>query len=80
MAITKKQELRALTEDERELVSLSGVRAARALTETELNRLLKRLRTRRDRARTVPTGSAARCAARRARAARRRRRPTRAPR
>jgi hypothetical protein len=53
MAITKKQELRALTEDERELVSLSGVRAARALTETELNRLLKRLRTRRDRARTV---------------------------
>lgn len=53
MAITKKQELRALTEDERELVEMSGVRAARALTDAELNRLVKRLRTRRDRARTV---------------------------
>lgn len=53
MAITKKQELRALSESERELVALSGVRAARALTDTELNRLVKRLRTRRDRARTV---------------------------
>ena len=53
MAITKKQELRALTESERELVAMSGVRAARALTDTELNRLVKRLRTRRDRARTV---------------------------
>lgn len=53
MAITKKQELRALTESERELVGMTGVRAARALTDAELGRLVKRLRTRRDRARTV---------------------------
>ena len=53
MAITKKQELRALTESERELVGMSGVRAARSLTDAELNRLVKRLRTRRDRAKTV---------------------------
>ncbi|HQS13944.1 hypothetical protein [Reyranella sp.] len=53
MAITKKQELRALTESERELVATTGVRAARSLTDSELNRLVKRLRTRRDRARTV---------------------------
>lgn len=53
MAITKKQELRALTESERELVAMSGVRAARSMTDAELTRLVKRLRTRRDRARTV---------------------------
>jgi hypothetical protein len=53
MAITKKQELRALSESERELVEMSGVRAVRAMTDAELNRLVKRLRTRRDRARTV---------------------------
>ena len=53
MAITKKQELRALTESERELVEMTGVRAARSLTDAELSRLVKRLRTKRDRARTV---------------------------
>lgn len=53
MAITKKQELRALTESERELVDMSGVRAARAMTDAELSRLVKLLRTKRDRARTV---------------------------
>lgn len=53
MAITKKQELRALTESERELVAMSGIRAARSLTDSELSRLVKRLRTKRDRAKTV---------------------------
>ena len=57
MAITKKQELRALTESERELVAMSGVRAARSLTDSELNRLVKRMRTRRDRARTARNGA-----------------------
>jgi hypothetical protein len=53
MAITKKQEERALSADERELVGMSGVRASRSLTDAELNRLVKRLRTKRDRAKTV---------------------------
>ncbi len=53
MAITKKQELRALSADEREMVDQSGARAARALTDTQLSSLVKRLRTKRDRARTV---------------------------
>jgi len=53
MAITKKQELRALTESERELVDMSGVRAARSLTDAQLTRLVKLLRTKRDRAKTV---------------------------
>ena len=53
MAITKKQEERALTADEKELVGMSGVRASRSLTDGELSRLVKRLRTKRDRAKTV---------------------------
>lgn len=53
MAITKKQEERALSADEKELVGMSGVRASRSLTDTELTRLVKRLRTKRDRAKTV---------------------------
>lgn len=53
MAITKKQEERALSADEKELVGLSGVRASRSLTDAELTRLVKRLRTKRDRAKTV---------------------------
>ncbi|TBR27856.1 MAG: hypothetical protein EPO10_15985, partial [Reyranella sp.] len=53
MAITKKQEERALSADEKELVGLSGVRAARSLTDAELTRLVKRLRAKRDRAKTV---------------------------
>lgn len=53
MAITKKHEERALSADEKELVGLSGVRAARSLTDAELTRLVKRLRSKRDRAKTV---------------------------
>ena len=53
MAITKKQEERALSADEKELVGLSAVRASRSLTDAELTRLVKRLRTKRDRAKTV---------------------------
>ncbi len=53
MAITKKQEERALSADEKELVGMSGVRASRSLTDAELSRLVKRLRTKRDRAKTV---------------------------
>ena len=53
MAITKKQEERALSADEKELVAMSGVRASRSLTDAELSRLVKRLRTKRDRAKTV---------------------------
>ena len=53
MAITKKQEERALSADEKELVGMSGVRASRSLTDSELSRLVKRLRTKRDRAKTV---------------------------
>lgn len=53
MAITKKQEERALSADEKELVGMAGVRASRSLTDTELSRLVKRLRTKRDRAKTV---------------------------
>ncbi|KAF0099316.1 MAG: hypothetical protein FD144_3929 [Rhodospirillaceae bacterium] len=53
MAITKKQEERALSADEKELVGMSAVRASRSLTDAELTRLVKRLRTKRDRAKTV---------------------------
>lgn len=53
MAITKKQEERALSADEKELVGMSGVRASRSLTDGELGRLVKLLRTKRDRAKTV---------------------------
>lgn len=53
MAITKKQEERALSADEKELVGMSAVRASRSLTDSELTRLVKRLRTKRDRAKTV---------------------------
>lgn len=53
MAITKKQELRALSADERELIDLSGARVVKALTDTQLSSLVKRTRTKRDRARTL---------------------------
>ena len=53
MAITKKLELRALSADERELVDMSGARSVKAMTDTQLSNLQKRLRTKRDRARTV---------------------------
>lgn len=53
MAITTKQELRALSADERELVDMSGARAVKVLTDAQLSTLVKRLRTKRDRARTV---------------------------
>ncbi len=53
MAITKKQELRALSADERELIDLSGARVVKALTDAQLSSLVKRTRTKRDRARTL---------------------------
>ena len=53
MAITKKQEVRALTAGERELVSKTSGRAVKALTDTQLASLVKLVRTRRDKARTV---------------------------
>ncbi|MDB5489815.1 MAG: hypothetical protein JWQ58_3530 [Reyranella sp.] len=53
MAITKKQEVRALTAGERELVSKTSGRAVKALTDTQLASMVKLVRTRRDKARTV---------------------------
>lgn len=53
MAITKKQELRALSADERELIDMSGARVVKALTDVQLSSLVKRTRTKRDRARTL---------------------------
>ena len=53
MAITTKQELRALSADERELIDMSGARVVKALTDAQLSSLVKRTRTRRDRARTL---------------------------
>ena len=53
MAITKKQEVRALTAGERELVSKTSGRAVKSLTDTQLASLVKLVRTRRDKARTV---------------------------
>eukprot|EP01036_Dinobryon_divergens_P007110 gene7110-9465_t len=51
MAITTKQELRALSADERELIDMSGARVVKALTDAQLSSLVKRTRTKRDRAR-----------------------------
>jgi hypothetical protein len=53
MARSPKQEARALTADERELVAKSRQPALQALTDTQLAILLKRTRERRNRARTV---------------------------
>jgi hypothetical protein len=53
MARSAKQEARALTADERELVKKSSAAAVRSLTDTQLASLVKRTRDRRDRARTV---------------------------
>jgi hypothetical protein len=53
MAITRKQEERALSTDERELVEKSLPPALRSLTDFQLATLVKRMRVRRDRARTV---------------------------
>ncbi|WP_439613115.1 hypothetical protein [Reyranella sp.] len=53
MAITTKQELRALSADERELIDMSGARVVKALTDAQLSSLVKRTRTKRDRARTL---------------------------
>lgn len=53
MALTARQEARALSADERELVDKSRPPALRSLTDSALATLVKRLRDRRDRARTV---------------------------
>ena len=53
MATTKKQEERALSTDERELVEKSRPPAVRSLTDSQLATLVKRMRLRRDRAKTV---------------------------
>jgi hypothetical protein len=53
MARSPKQEARALTADERELVAKSRPPALQSLTDTQLGTLLKRTRERRNRARTV---------------------------
>jgi hypothetical protein len=53
MASTVKQEARALSADERALVHKSRLPAVRSLTDPQLAALVKRLRERRDRARTV---------------------------
>ena len=53
MAITRRQEARALSTDERELVDKSRPPALRSLTDSQLTTLVKRMRVRRDRARTV---------------------------
>jgi hypothetical protein len=53
MARSPKQEARALTADERDLVAKSRPPAIKALTDVQLATLLKRTRERRNRARTV---------------------------
>ena len=53
MATTRKREERALSRDERELVEKSRPPAVRSLTDSQLATLVKRMRVRRDRARTV---------------------------
>jgi len=53
MAITRRQEERALSADELELVDKSRARAVRSLTDSQLSTLVKRMRVRRDRAKTV---------------------------
>ncbi|MCW5738014.1 MAG: hypothetical protein KIS73_28085 [Enhydrobacter sp.] len=53
MATTRKQEERALSADERELVEKSRPPALRSLTDSQLATLVKRMRVRRDKARTV---------------------------
>jgi hypothetical protein len=53
MATTRKQEERALSTDERELVERSRPPVLRSLTDSQLATLVKRMRIRRDRARTV---------------------------
>ncbi len=53
MAITRKQEARALSADERELVDKSRHPAIQALSDSELSDLVKLMRERRDRARTM---------------------------
>lgn len=53
MAITPRQEARALSADERELVDKSRPPAVRSLTDTQLATLVKRMRGRRDKAKTV---------------------------
>lgn len=53
MAMTPKQEARALSADERELVEMSRPPALRVLTDKQLATLLKRMRVGRDKARTV---------------------------
>jgi hypothetical protein len=51
--MTPKQEARALSIDEREFVEKSRLPAVRSLTDFQLATLLKRMRVRRDKARTV---------------------------
>lgn len=53
MAMTPKQEARALSVDEREFVEKSRPPALRVLTDKQLATLLKRMRAGRDKARTV---------------------------
>lgn len=53
MAITPRQEARALSTDERELVGKSRPPIVRALTDSQLATLVKRIRVRRDKAKTV---------------------------
>lgn len=53
MAITPRQEARALSTDERELVHKSRGPAVRSLTDSQLSTLVKRMRVRRDKAKTV---------------------------
>jgi len=53
MAVSKRQETRALSAGERELVEMSRPMALRALSDSQLAIVQKQLRARRDRARTV---------------------------
>jgi hypothetical protein len=53
MAISPRQEARALSADERELVGKSRPPAVRTLTDFQLATVVKRMRVRRDKARTV---------------------------
>jgi hypothetical protein len=53
MAITRRQEERALSTAEFDLVEKSRARAVRSLTDSQLAALVKRMRVRRDKAKTV---------------------------
>ena len=62
MAITRKEEARALNAEEKELVEKSHHPHLQDVPDSELSQLAKLLRDRRSKARDQPTSGAVRCA------------------